>query len=219
MPDTYGKLIRNGVNFSHDSAESISYDNTTSELQSTNAQDALDEINAAISSGVGGHTIIDNSGTSMTDRAGLQFPGAYVTDDSTNNRTVVSAVRSMTEAQRAALPAAQQQGFIYTTDTPNNYPLTGAIVDYRNDKTVNKAIDELSTGAGNVRVMTDEEYENLDPEDRYGIIITDIDNPNPMSIDATDVTYRNSDSQLVATTLQAALDELNAKLDNYINSL
>ena len=26
MPDTYGKIIRNGVNFSHDTAESISYD-------------------------------------------------------------------------------------------------------------------------------------------------------------------------------------------------
>lgn len=37
-----------------------------------------------------GHTIIDGSGTSMTQRTGLQFEGAEVTDDSTNDRTKVS---------------------------------------------------------------------------------------------------------------------------------
>ena len=40
--------------------------------------------------GTGGHTIIDESGTSMTARAGLQFVGgANVSDDSTNNKTIV----------------------------------------------------------------------------------------------------------------------------------
>jgi len=40
--------------------------------------------------GTGGHTIIDENGTSMTARAGLQFiGGANVSDDSTNNKTVV----------------------------------------------------------------------------------------------------------------------------------
>lgn len=36
------------------------------------------------------HTIINSSGTSMTDRTGLQFEGMGVTDDSTNDRTVVT---------------------------------------------------------------------------------------------------------------------------------
>ena len=40
--------------------------------------------------GTGGHTIIDENGTSMTARSGLQFVGgANVTDDSTNNKTIV----------------------------------------------------------------------------------------------------------------------------------
>ena len=40
--------------------------------------------------GTGGHTIIDENGTSMTARAGLQFVGgANVSDDSINNKTIV----------------------------------------------------------------------------------------------------------------------------------
>ena len=40
--------------------------------------------------GTGGHTIIDENGNSMTARAGLQFVGgANVSDDATNNRTIV----------------------------------------------------------------------------------------------------------------------------------
>ena len=40
--------------------------------------------------GSGGHTIEDSSGTAMTQRAGLQFVGATVTDDSVDDRTVVT---------------------------------------------------------------------------------------------------------------------------------
>lgn len=47
----------------------------------------------APSGGSGGHTIEDSAGTSMTQRTGLQFVGADVTDDSANNRTVVTAQR------------------------------------------------------------------------------------------------------------------------------
>lgn len=39
----------------------------------------------------GGHTILNGSGTAMTQRDNLQFIGATVTDDSTNGRTVVDA--------------------------------------------------------------------------------------------------------------------------------
>ena len=40
--------------------------------------------------GSGGHTIINSSGTSMTQRDGLQFSGLNVTDDSANDKTVVT---------------------------------------------------------------------------------------------------------------------------------
>jgi hypothetical protein len=39
--------------------------------------------------GTGGHTIIDENGNSMTARAGLQFVGANVSDDATNDKTIV----------------------------------------------------------------------------------------------------------------------------------
>lgn len=39
--------------------------------------------------GSGGHTIINSSGTSMTERSGLQFSNCDVTDDSTNDRTII----------------------------------------------------------------------------------------------------------------------------------
>lgn len=50
------------------------------------------ELTKAVESGgggTGGHTIIDENGTSMTARAGLQFVGADVSDDATNNKTIV----------------------------------------------------------------------------------------------------------------------------------
>lgn len=40
--------------------------------------------------GSGGHTIINSAGTDMTQRAGLQFEGMGVTDDSVNDKTVVT---------------------------------------------------------------------------------------------------------------------------------
>lgn len=42
------------------------------------------------SGGSGGHTIINDAGTSMTQRTGLQFSGLNVTDDSVNDKTVVT---------------------------------------------------------------------------------------------------------------------------------
>ena len=41
------------------------------------------------SGGSGGHTIINSAGTNMTQRTGLQFVGADVTDDSANDKTIV----------------------------------------------------------------------------------------------------------------------------------
>jgi hypothetical protein len=40
--------------------------------------------------GSGGHTIINSAGTDMTQRDGLQFSGLNVTDDSANDKTVVT---------------------------------------------------------------------------------------------------------------------------------
>ena len=43
--------------------------------------------------GSGGHTIIDGSGSSMTQRSGLQFQNVTsVTDDSVNDKTIVQVL-------------------------------------------------------------------------------------------------------------------------------
>ena len=57
--------------------------------------------------GSGGHTILNNSGTSMTQRAGLQFEGIYVTDDSTNDKTKVS-IPQFTQAEWNALSSTDK---------------------------------------------------------------------------------------------------------------
>ncbi len=141
MPNSdYGILIRNGVNFSHDTAESVSYDNTSSGLSATDIQAAVDEL-AQGGGGTGGHTIIDDDGTSMTTRSGLQFKGSHVEDDSTDARTVVNVVREMTEEQRSDLPTGTDDGFIFTTDNPSSFPLTTDFVAYRDGKSVTQMMD------------------------------------------------------------------------------
>lgn len=68
------------------------------------------------SGGSGGHIILDNEGTSLTQRDDLQFKGAYSEDDSTNEKTVVNVIRSMTRAEFDELTEAEKTGLINITD-------------------------------------------------------------------------------------------------------
>lgn len=52
--------------------------------------DNMDILDNGGGGGSGGHTIIDQSGNAMPQETGLQFIGASVTDDSVNNKTVVT---------------------------------------------------------------------------------------------------------------------------------
>ena len=74
------------------------------------------EIETGGGSGAGGHTIIDDSGTSLTQRTKLQFKGVYSEDNSTDDTTEIDVVREMTKAQFDQLSAAEKTGFINTTD-------------------------------------------------------------------------------------------------------
>ena len=75
MPTTYGILIKNGINYSHDTASSVSYSNSTSGISSTNVQDAIDYL-------------VSNKVDKETGK-GL-FSGSY--DDLTNKPTIPAAV-------------------------------------------------------------------------------------------------------------------------------
>lgn len=72
--------------------------------------------NGNASGGSGGHTILDDSGTALTQRSNMQFKGAYSEDNSTDGITEVNVIRSMTKAEFDALPANEKQGIINITD-------------------------------------------------------------------------------------------------------
>ncbi len=68
------------------------------------------------SGGGSGHTILDDEGTSLTQRDDLQFKGAYSEDDSTNEKTVVNVARTMTLAEFEQLTEDEKAGFINVAD-------------------------------------------------------------------------------------------------------
>lgn len=66
--------------------------------------------------GAGGHTIVADDGTDLTQRANLQFIGAYSEDNSVDDTTEVNVVRNMTRAQFNQLSADEKTGLINITD-------------------------------------------------------------------------------------------------------
>lgn len=66
--------------------------------------------------GSGGHTILDDSGTSLAQQPNLQFKGAYSEDNNTDSVTEVNIVRSMTKAEFDLLSADEKVGIINITD-------------------------------------------------------------------------------------------------------
>ena len=70
--------------------------------------------------GSGGHTILDDEGTSLTQRNDLQFKGAYSVDNSTDQITEVNVVREMTKAEFDLLTADEKVGIINVTDTTSS---------------------------------------------------------------------------------------------------
>lgn len=74
-----------------DGLTDVDIDDTTLADGQSLVYDEIEEkwVNGQGGGGTGGHTIIDENGNSMSARAGLQFVGADVSDDATNNKTIV----------------------------------------------------------------------------------------------------------------------------------
>ena len=84
-------------------------------------------------SGSGGHTILDNNGTALTQRDEMQFVGTYSEDDSTNEITKVNIVREMTKAEFDLLSADEKTGIINVTDEAGTASIiNGVFVDTNN---------------------------------------------------------------------------------------
>lgn len=137
-----------------------------------------------------GHTILDSSGTSMTQRTNMQFSGVDVSDDSTNDKTIVDANHindnlyvtnsNFGTAARATIGRANKIGAV-TLHSSNEY--TSTILN-NGTLTANRT---------------------LTPPDKSGTIAITDDIPT----DASDVTYDNTQSGLTATNVQDAIDEVN----------
>lgn len=81
----------------------------------------------------GGHTILNDSGTSLSQEDDLQFKGVYSHDDSTNGKTVVDVYREMTKAQFDLLSAEEKKGFIRVIDEPDvASTVNGVFIDTNN---------------------------------------------------------------------------------------
>lgn len=94
-----------------------------------------------------GHIIENPAGTDMTQRANMQFVDSHLTDDSTNDRTKIETIKSVTSAQFAQ---ATEDGLYNITDGSAS-AILAEDVGYDNTSSgltatdVQDAIDELAT--------------------------------------------------------------------------
>ena len=117
---------------------------------------AADGTITAIGGGSSGHIIMTDGGSTVSAEDNLQFKGAYVADDSTNDKTVVNVVRDMSYSDVANLSTAEKVGIIITERDrhPQVAPLSSDYISYSNttsglaSTTVQGAIDELADGGG-----------------------------------------------------------------------
>ena len=136
-----------------------------------------------------GHTIQNNSGTSMSQRTNLQFIGVDVTDDSTNDKTIIDANHINDN--------------LYVTN--NNFGTAARATIGRANKigavTLHSSNEYTSTILNNGTLTANR---TLTPPDKSGTIATTDDIPT----DASDMTYDNTQSGLTATNVQDAIDEV-----------
>lgn len=100
------------------------------------------EIDGTLYEVKGGHKILNDSGTTLTQKDNLQFKGVYTQNNGDN--TEVDICRTMTKAQMEALSGEALKGFINTSDEPNHLPLTAEWVAYDSNTSVKDKIDEFS---------------------------------------------------------------------------
>ena len=113
------------------------------------------EIDGTLYEVKGGHKILNDSGTTLTQKDNLQFKGVYTQNNGDN--TEVDICRTMTKAQMEALSGESLKGFINTSDEPDSLPLTAEWVAYGNgsvkDGLDNKVSKTGDTITGNLFVQ------------------------------------------------------------------
>ena len=135
--------------------------NFTSALQTTNKTltGAINE--AAQSGGSGGHTILNDGGSALSQEDNLQFVGVYSEDDSVNDTTKVNIVREMTQAQYDLLSADEKKGIIRITD--KNYVCDASEVKFGSgnvEAEVEKKMNWVSNGVLGAKNLNSYPYTN-----------------------------------------------------------
>lgn len=128
---------------------------------------------AAQSGGSGGHTILDDNGTALTQEDNLQFVGVYSEDDSVNDTTKVNIMREMTQAQYDLLSADEKKGIIRITD--KNYVCEASEVKFGSgnvEAEVEKKMDWVSNGVLGAKNLIPYPYANIDGYNNRGITFT-----------------------------------------------
>lgn len=100
------------------------------------------EIDGTLYEVKGGHKILNDSGSTLTQKDNLQFKGVYTQNNGDNTEVDIS--RTMTKAQMEALSGEALKGFIQTSDEPDSLPLTAEWVAYDSNTSVKQAIDNVS---------------------------------------------------------------------------
>lgn len=102
---------------------------------------------------VAGHEILNDAGTSMTQRTGLQFKGLVVTDDSTNDKTIVS-VKASPKIYKKILTAGS------TTVTFAGLPTSGDyLIDFFTSTGIGYTMEIIAEGS--VRLTFEAQNQNV----------------------------------------------------------
>lgn len=106
--------------------------------------------------GGGGHTIIDPDGTSMTQRAGLAFIDAHVSDDAVNDETEIEIVEAISKTDWDNLDASDaSNNGLYEIEMPNNTPILDASMVAYGNGTVDDALDGNANRRTRRNITTD----------------------------------------------------------------
>jgi len=102
------------------------------------------EIDGTLYEVKGGHKILNDSGSTLTQKDNLQFKGVYTQNNGDN--TEVNICRTMTKAQMEALSGEELKGFINTSDEPNGLPLTTDWIETDNGDSLTDRITDIEDG-------------------------------------------------------------------------
>ena len=228
LVDTYRITFTNGTTFDYTVTNGSGSTVTWTQTQQTGTKIAEIDINGvsqdvyAPAASSGGHTIVNASGTDMTQRAKMQFVDAGVTDDSANNKTKVEIVQTISsEADLANAPDGVYQG---TWEEDPEDILTADMVGYGSG-TVEDALDDLQPTLGTVTKVgvTGDLY--VTKVGKIGVISGYFHNTSALSANTTigTVPYTPLTSYVLCGTANGAIAYIdtagNIKIANEISSL